>query len=523
MLSPVSGINPGKMAMDPNEFFRKATLHICGNLNIEEALFSTLMFLRQEMPADRIFMEHYEKELDSMRTIAMATPTEGRSVDLLTSLSSKARQQAEQKYHLKQKKAFLFNDPNEELLAQEMLNFHGIRASSLMVMPLESGDKMLGTLAVSSEGAEKFSQKHVELLMLLREPFSIAMANALRHREVLRLKNILSEDNRYLQQEMRHLAGDEIIGANFGLKEVMDKVQHVAAMGSPVLLLGETGTGKDIIANAIHYSSTRSKDPFIKVNCGAIPETLIDSELFGHEKGAFTGAFAQKRGRFEQAQGGSIFLDEIGELPPQAQVRLLRVLQDKEIERVGGNRTISLDIRIIAATNRNLEEMVKSGQFREDLWFRLNVFPIWIPPLRLRKSDIPALLNHFIYKKCRELKLPDIPKVGPGQVDLLMNYDWPGNVRELQNLVERALILTPKGPLTFHSLGMNEQQGTASPTQTSEIVEKLDTVISRHIRYALSQSQGKVHGRNGAAELLGINPNTLRSRMQKLGIRYLKK
>jgi transcriptional regulator with GAF, ATPase, and Fis domain len=216
-------------------------------------------------------------------------------------------------------------------------------------------------------------------------------------------------------------------------------------------------------------------------------------------------------------------LDEIGELPPQAQVRLLRVLQDKEIERVGGNRTISLDIRIIAATNRNLEEMVKSGQFREDLWFRLNVFPIWIPPLRLRKSDIPALLNHFIYKKCRELKLPDIPKVGPGQVDLLMNYDWPGNVRELQNLVERALILTPKGPLTFHSLGMNEQQGTASPTQTSEIVEKLDTVISRHIRYALSQSQGKVHGRNGAAELLGINPNTLRSRMQKLGIRYLKK
>ena len=229
------------------------------------------------------------------------------------------------------------------------------------------------------------------------------MSNTLKHREVVQLTNLLADDNRYLYRELRHISGDDIVGANFGLKEVMEKVRHVAALDSPVLLLGETGVGKDVIANAIHYSSSRKEGPFVKVNCGAIPESLIDSELFGHEKGAFTGATSQKRGRFERADNGTIFLDEIGELPPQAQVRLLRVLQDKEIERLGGTKTIQLDIRIIAATNRNLEEMVKAGQFREDLWFRLNVFPVWIPPLLQRKADIPSLFNHFILQQSKEL------------------------------------------------------------------------------------------------------------------------
>jgi transcriptional regulator with GAF, ATPase, and Fis domain len=291
-------------------------------------------------------------------------------------------------------------------------------------------------------------------------------------------------------------------------------------MDSPVLLLGETGVGKDVIANAIHFLSTRRDTPFVKVNCGAIPESLIDSELFGHEKGAFTGAFAQKRGRFERAHTGTILLDEIGELPLQAQVRLLRVLQDREIERVGGTRSIFLDIRIMAATNRNLEEMVKNGQFREDLWFRLNVFPIWIPPLRQRKADIPALLNHFILQKSRELKLPDIPQVAPGQIEILTKYDWPGNIRELQNLVERALILNPKGPLTFESLHIHLQNNKPVESPPADQIEKLNVVISRHIHKALGEAQGKIHGKGGAAELLGINPNTLRSRMKKLHIHY---
>lgn len=262
----------------------------------------------------------------------------------------------------------------------------------------------------------------------------------------------------------------------------------------------------------------------MSVNCGAIPETLIDSELFGHEKGAFTGALFQKRGRFERANKGTIFLDEIGELPFQVQVRLLRVLQSKEIERVGGVKTIPLDIRIIAATNRDLKDMVKRHQFREDLWFRLNVLPIWIPPLRDRRSDIPALLQHFINMKSKELKLSAIPALSPGAIEPLMEYHWPGNIRELQNVVERALILNPKGHLTFQNLNLSQQQ----EQQALSDVERennaspliLDEVVSRHIRKVLSKTKGKVHGHDGAAELLGINPSTLRNRMSKLGIKY---
>jgi transcriptional regulator with GAF, ATPase, and Fis domain len=259
------------------------------------------------------------------------------------------------------------------------------------------------------------------------------------------------------------------------------------------------------------------------VNCGAIPDTLIDSELFGHEKGAFTGALSQKRGRFERADKGTILLDEIGELPPQAQVRLLRVLQDKEIERVGGTKTIPLDIRIIAATNRNLEEMVKANQFREDLWFRINVFPIWIPPLRERKSDIPALLQHFISLKTKELKLPAIPTLAPGAIDRLMQYDWPGNVRELANVVEHAMILNPSSPLDFNHLNLPQQQKTSKLAEQTSESDNLDEVMVQHFQRVLVKTKGKIYGKGGAAETLGINPSTLRNRMNKLGIKYGRK
>ncbi|MCK4337920.1 MAG: sigma-54-dependent Fis family transcriptional regulator, partial [Candidatus Aminicenantes bacterium] len=216
-----------------------------------------------------------------------------------------------------------------------------------------------------------------------------------------------------------------------------------------------------------------------------------------------------------------IFLDEIGELPPQAQVRLLRVLQDKEIERVGGTKTISLNIRIIAATNRNLEEMINANQFREDLWFRLNVFPVWIPPLRDRKSDIPALLQHFINQKAKELKLPAIPTLSPAAIDPLLDYDWPGNVRELQNVVERALILNPNGPISFEHMTIAHPQKTSLQASAQNVEsENLDEIISNHIRRVLTKANGKIHGPGGAAELLGINPSTLRNRMNKLGINY---
>ncbi|MBA7670846.1 Anaerobic nitric oxide reductase transcription regulator NorR [subsurface metagenome] len=506
--------------MDKNEFFRQSTLRICGNLEIEEAMQACLQFLRQVMPVDRMFLQRYDYGFNAMRTIAEATLSECHKLDTLTPLSEEASISAQRENLPELTGVYIFEDPEKYAVSREMLQFHSVPCTSLMVMLLKSKDQILGSLVLITEGKERYIEEHARLLFLLKEPFVIALSNTLKHREVLKLKDLLADDNRYLHGELRRLSGDEIVGANFGLKDAMDRVRQVAALDSPVLLLGETGVGKDMIANAIHYSSTRRDGPFINVNCGAIPETLIDSELFGHEKGAFTGALSQKRGRFERADKGTILLDEIGELPPQAQVRLLRVLQDKEIERVGGTKTIPLDIRIIAASNRNLEEMVKTNQFREDLWFRINVFPIWILPLRERKSDIPALLQHFISLKAKELKLPAIPTLSPVAIDPLMQYHWPGNIRELQNVVERILILNPDGPLTFEHLNLPQQQKTSDLPEQAIEPDNLDEVISRHIRQVLSKTNGKIHGPGGAAELLGINPSTLRNRMNKLGIDY---
>jgi transcriptional regulator with GAF, ATPase, and Fis domain len=334
---------------------------------------------------------------------------------------------------------------------------------------------------------------------------------------------MLADDNRFLQGELRRMSGEEIIGANFGLRQVMEEVRKVAVLDTPVVLLGETGSGKEVIANMIHASSPRNKGPLVKVNCGAIPDSLIDSELFGHEKGAFTGALSQKRGRFERANTGTVFLDEIGELPLPAQVRLLRILQEKEIERVGGTKTIAVDIRVIAATHRNLEEMVNAGQFREDLWFRLSVFPIRIPPLRERTSDIPALLQYFIREKVSDLKLPSVPDVASGTIDRLLTYAWPGNVRELANVVEREIILNPHGPLTFGQINPSELPISYHIEPLEGTTDNLDDVIRQHIQRVLAKTGGKVHGPGGAAELLGVNANTLRNRMNRLGIAYGRK
>jgi transcriptional regulator with GAF, ATPase, and Fis domain len=292
--------------------------------------------------------------------------------------------------------------------------------------------------------------------------------------------------------------------------------------------MGETGVGKDVIANAIHFLSPRRDKPLIAVNSGAIPDSLMDSELFGHEKGAFTGAQSRKRGRFERAHSGSIFLDEIGELPTQAQIRLLRVVQNREIERVGGTETIPIDVRIIAATHRSLEKMAVEGRFREDLLFRLNVFPIVIPPLRARTEDIPALVHHFIETKSRQLRLPPGIQCAPGEIDSLMVYHWPGNVRELENLVERALILHPQGPLVF-SLKSTQNDDQNEHTRASHAARshsgktKLNDVIDQHIRHILETTNGKIQGKEGAAAILDVHPSTLRNKLKKLGIPYGRK
>ena len=507
--------------MNKNKFFREATLRICENLEIEEALQTLIQFLRTSMPVSKIYLQHYDQDFQAMRTIAYADDNQSKKLDLLTPLSKTAREMAGNAPT--ETDAFLLDDPAAFPVSREMSAFHGLASTSVILLVLRARDDTLGYLVLISEGEEKFKDEDLQWVLLLKEPLVIAMSNALKHREVLKLNDLLADDNRYLHGELRRLSGDEIVGANFGLKQVMYKVQQVASLDSPVLLLGETGTGKDVIANSIHYSSSRSAGPFVSVNCGAIPDTLIDSELFGHEKGAFTGALSQKRGRFERANSGTIFLDEIGELPLQAQVRLLKVLQSREIERVGGVKTIPLDIRIIAATNRNLEDMVKNRLFREDLWFRLNVFPIWIPPLRDRQMDIPSLIQHFISLKARELKLTGMPTLAPGAIEPLMTYHWPGNVRELENVIEHALILNPAGPLTFENLNFGQPDKPSELHRNNEGPDNLDEVVSRHIRRVLLRTKGKVNGTDGAAAVLGINPSTLRNRMKKLGIDYGRK
>ncbi len=506
------------MKIDKNEFFREATRWICSHLNIEKAMCSCMQYLEPFFPGDYLFLQLYEFELGAIRTVAKATVNEGIQLNQVTAVPETERDAFQNGSF---PDVMIMNRSEMSLTGKTMLKYHGIEDASILMLKLKTQENILGHLILAGTGKKTFTKEHARLFRLLEQPFTIALANTLQHREVLKLKDLLADDNRFLHRELLHSSGDEVIGGNFGLKGVMDMVHQVAAHDSPVLLVGETGTGKDVISNVIHYSSTRNEGPFITVNCGAIPDSLIDSELFGHEKGAYTGALSQKRGRFERAHQGTIFLDEIGELPLAAQVRLLRVLQNQEVERVGGSSPIKVDIRVIAATHRNLEEMIAKGEFREDLWFRLNVIPIPIPPLRDRKADIPALVHHFIEKKTRALKLQSVPQLAPGAIDDLTHYNWPGNVRELENVLERALILAKTGYLSFENLHPIQQETQVQTTPgTGDPPLKLDDMITHHIKTVLEKTSGKVHGPGGAADQLGMNASTLRGKMNKLGIPY---
>ncbi len=512
------------MKLDENEFFRQATLRICSSLDIEKALFNCLQYIRLFMPASEVSLGLFEPATGTLRNLAIVDHAGNRKTLPPTPMSREAIREIES--GAKADGDVRIVDHGEYDSVVKLLRpYVDLANRCALVMDLAVEGERLGTFAVLAHGKERFTRAHVHLVSLLREPFSIAMSNALRYEEVVKLKDIVDAENRELNRELRRFSGDEIIGAEYGLREAMEMVRQVAPLNSPVMLLGETGVGKEVIGNAIHYTSSRRSGPFVKVNCGAIPDSLIDSELFGHEKGAFTGAIAQKRGRFERADKGTIFLDEIGELPLQAQVRLLRVLQHKEIERVGGTRNIAVDVRIIAATHRDMRELVRTGAFREDLWFRLNVFPITISPLRHRKEDIPALVHHFVEKKSGDLKIYPPPSVSAEEVERLKAYHWPGNVRELENLVERELIhkrgKEEGGRLTFEHFEM--QRNAEGPGMLHEIDHNLltlDEAVSLHIRRAIQTSNGKISGPRGAAQLLGINANTLRSRMRKLGISF---
>lgn len=514
------------MPISDLDFFHQATLRICSSLDIEKVITACLDYLKDHIPLDLAMINIFDEDTNNIKNITTAPP-----IDIAGNVPP---------IEVQKEMARVIANTKQRIVIEPYADKHPIGRAfkpyikaerySGLILRLIIDDKILGVLTLLAFGNNRFSKEHARLAAMLHDPMCLALSNTLKHQEILKLKEALVDDNLYLKKEISQMRGEEIIGANYGLRDVMEMVSQVSPLSSHVLILGETGTGKEVIANSIHFSSQRKNNPFIKVNCGAIPENLVDSELFGHEKGAFTGAISQKRGRFERAHQGTIFLDEIGELPQQAQVRLLRVIQNREIERVGGDKPIPVDVRIIAATHRNLEEMVRRGEFREDLWFRLNVFPIMIPPLRMRKSDIPALVNYFIDRKARELNLGRYPAKTAESIKLLQSYHWPGNVRELENLVERALIKNRTAadrPLSFDELiPRNSSQTTDAPKKEgseapfSELSLNLDEANRRLIQTALSKTKGRVQGENGAAKLLGINPNTLRNRMKKLGIQY---
>ncbi len=504
------------------DFFRQATLKLCSSLDIEKALLNCLSYLGIHLPAFEILLLVIDPKLRlvhniatvDLRGIRKAFPPKYVSEDAIARINYDAAAWQEVK----------ILDRLDLHPAGWILSDHvNLSTTSLMYMNLVIEGTGLGSVVFLAEGKGTFKKSHANLISQLREPFCIAASNALRYREVAKLKDILDAENQDLARDLRDIVADEVVGADCGLKDVMEMVRQVAPITSPVLLLGETGVGKEVIANAIHYASARKDKPLVTVNCGAIPESLMDSELFGHEKGAFTGAISQKKGRFERADKGSLFLDEVAELPPSVQVRLLRVLQNREIERVGGTETIPVDIRVIAATHRNLQEMVRTGKFREDLFFRLNIFPVMIPPLRHRREDIPALIHHFIQKKSKELKIHTPPPVSSAALERLKDYQWPGNVRELENLVERELIAgrgpNGNGRIKFaHFLWSDHLKDADGYSKGNEPLLTLNEAMSKHILMALHLTNGKIYGPDGAGARLGINSNTLRSRMKKLGI-----
>ena len=380
-------------------------------------------------------------------------------------------------------------------------------------LPLLTRNAVLGTLNLASYREQAFSDSDIELLGQVAVQFAIALENALAYCEIEELKNRLAEENLILEDEMRSgYQFEEIVGESPALQNVLRQVETVAPTDSTVLLLGETGTGKERVARAIHNLSRRSNGPFVKINCAAILAGLLESELFGHEKGAFTGAISQKVGRFELAEGGTIFLDEVGDIPLELQPKLLRVLQEQEFERLGGSRTIRVSARVVAATNRDLSAMVAERQYRSDLFYRLNVFPIRVPPLRERVEDIPLLVRFFAQMYSRRMNR-NIESIPAETMEALSRYPWPGNVRELENLVERAVILSPGSVLRVPLSELRAADGvSASGAATLEQIER------EHILHALRDSRWRLSGPSGAAARLGMKRTTLQSRMKKLGI-----
>ena len=481
---------------------------LVSNLELRDLLRVVAGSIRQEKHCDYVGVWLPDVEQGRLRRLAMDFP-QGKGFlteDLLQPVEGSMVGRA-----FKTGKPVTVDVMNDETAAVTDLSYRAEGLKSGCALPLISRNRTLGVLGLGSRVENAFNPEAVDFLLRAAGQIAIAIENALAFQEIAELKDKLAEEKFYLEDEIRTEHNfEEIIGESTALKQVLQRVETVACTDSTVMILGETGTGKELIARAIHHLSNRRDRALVKLNCAAIPTGLLESELFGHEKGAFTGAIAQKVGRVELANKGTLFLDEVGDIPLELQPKLLRVLQEQEFERLGGTRTIRVDARLVVATNRDLEQMVARREFRQDLFYRLNVFPIHVPPLRERASDIPSLVHFFVKKHAKKMG-KRIERVPADTMHALSRWHWPGNVRELENIIERALILS-QGPVL--TVPLTELKGGTLAIPSTKI-QTLEASEKELILRALREASGVIAT---AAVKLGLKRTTLNSRMRKLNI-----
>src|SRR5690349_3673778 len=519
------------------ELLLNLTSRITSSLDLREVLRAIAANIREVIHADAVTVALPDPPSEKFKVFAMDFP-HGKGVikeELLVTPSAAVKKAIESL------KPVLFDTRDRDELEPDPYGLaaaEGLKAACNI--PLVNRGRALGILSIVRTTETPFTSEDVDFLSRASGPIAIAVENALAYREISELKDKLAQEKVYLEEEFRSEMGfEQIIGNSTALRHVLQQVETVAPSDSTVLLLGETGTGKELIARAIHDRSRRKQRTLVKLNCAAIPTGLLESELFGHEKGAFTGAISQKIGRLELADQGTLFLDEVGDIPIEIQPKLLRALQEREFERLGSTHTRKVNVRLVAATNRNLEKMIADREFRSDLFYRLNVFPIRIPPLRERREDIPLLVSYFVQKFAKEMQ-KNIGTVPTATMKGLAAWDWPGNIRELENFIERAVILT-RGESLQAPLSELRKPGTdAAPAAASQSVpEDIARIVKESINAALNgkrptdeyaqkqreeivraltECNGRVGGADGAAARMGINRTTLISRMKKLGI-----
>jgi formate hydrogenlyase transcriptional activator len=513
------------------------TNQITSNLDLREVVRAISANIREVMLGELVSVALYEEASHKFRVYTLDFPESPGIVreGMLVSLEGPGRIAFE---NLKPALASTSNPDDFPIETQETLSFL-TEPKTVCFIPLVNRGRALGILSIGRSAERPYDADEIQFLSQVAGQIAIAIENALAYEEISRLKDKLSEEKLYLEEQIRSEMGfEQIIGNSAAIKHVLQMVETVAPSDSTVLLLGETGTGKELIARAIHERSRRKDRTFVKLNCAAIPTGLLESELFGHEKGAFTGAITQKAGRMELADQGTLFLDEVGDIPAEIQPKLLRVLQEREFERLGSTHTRKANVRLVAATNRNLEKMVADREFRNDLYYRLNVFPIRIPPLRERKEDIPLLVSYFV-QKCAKQMQKRIDSIPVSVMKGLTGWDWPGNIRELENFVERAVILTRgkslEAPLAeLRKFKPEEPARTPVPGSEEDIARIVRVTIasmkeknaeSGHARKqhdeivrVLAECKGRVGGAEGAAARMGLSRTTLISRMKKLGI-----